>query len=855
VVSGGWPTGTVTFLFTDVEGSTQRWRSDERLMSEAMRAHDQVLRSAIGEAGGVLFKHTGDGVIAAFGSPMAGLRAAETAQERLGLPVRMGLHSGEAELRDGDYFGSTLNKAARVMDAGHGGQVLASATTAALLDARVAVRDLGLFELKGLEGAERVFQVGDGSFPELRARPAAVGNIPRDLTEFVGRHDEMDELRDEIDAAPIVTLFGVGGTGKTRLSLELARQVAGSFADGCWLVELGQVTLPEAVPFALSSGVGMPPPDKGDVTEALIRRIAGRQMLIVVDNCEHLVDAAAEVIERIAAGCPGVRVIATSREPLMIRGERVVPVGPLPDEDGVELFLGRARAESPSLVLDERQRDAVVALCRRLDGLPLAIELAAARVRSMSPVELVAGLDERFRLLVGNRRSRTERHLTMRATLDWSYSLCEPIEQTVFDRLAVFPGEFDTAAAVAVAGDDELRSFDVQDALARLVDRSLIASEIGDDGTTWFRMLETMRVYGREHLRDDTESDDGYARHALYVADEVARLTALILSPAGEATVRRLDRLMPDILAALEWYLEQADFDGALRLPAGAVLTNSREFQEMMRRIGEAAVDSELSASLRAELDPWDPTYESRLVPIDVSMSSLRSAEIRADRDLFPFFPHSASLSRDVAEEILRLRDRFTAARPLTRYIYLQVSCISLALGGYPEEAADGMLDLEEFADTTRSELVRTGILYVRAHIAAARGDYATAAALADEFASRRSGYLECGLSVSGRFGAISWHALAGDPAPMTEVRRAWDLLDRCGGPSYHPRAALATAITLAAQNQRELGIRFIRWAARRYDDNILKLWEDELTRFDLPIDPEGPNEERSELLAELDFL
>ena len=538
--SDGWPSGTVTFLFTDVEASTERWRRDEAVMSAAMQAHDDTLRSVVTDAGGVVFKHTGDGVIAAFGSPSAGVSAALAAQDALGLPVRMGLHTGEAELRDGDYFGTTLNRAARVMDAGHGGQVLVSASTASLLGDGATMRDLGLFELKGLDGAERVFQVGDGSFPDLRVRRAEAGNIPRELTEFVGRHDELRRVEEEIELAQIVTLFGVGGTGKTRLAVEAARAAAGSFADGCWLVELGRVSLPEAVPFAVSTAVGMPVPDSGDVTDALVRRLAERQMLIVVDNCEHLVDAAADVIEQIAAGCPRVRLLATSREPLMIRGERVVPVGPLPDDDGLTLFLDRARAEAPGLVLDDRQLEAASALCRRLDGLPLAIELAAARVRSMTPVDLVAGLDERFRLLVGNRRSRTERHQTMRATLDWSYSLCDPVEQTVFDRLSVFPADFDSAAASAVAGEG-LSAFAVQDALGRLVDRSLVTSDVGDDGTARFRMLETMRAYGRERLRDTGDADAVRERHACHIADVVDRLTASLLGPDRErgATSRR----------------------------------------------------------------------------------------------------------------------------------------------------------------------------------------------------------------------------------------------------------------------------------------------------------------------------
>ena len=824
-------------------------------MSVAMQEHDELLQSVVGEAGGVVFKHTGDGVIAAFSSPKAAVDAALVAQGRLGLPVRMGLHTGEAELRNGDYFGTTLNRAARVMDAGHGGQVLVSPSTAVLLDDAIETVDLGLFELKGLEGAERVLQVGDGSFPELRARRAETGNIPRALTEFVGRHDDLKHVQEELALAQIVTLFGVGGTGKTRLAVETARAAKGSFADGCWLVELGSVSSPAAVPVAVSTAVRMRAPESGDVTEALVRRLTERQMLIVVDNCEHLVDAAADVIEKIAAACPRVRLLATSREPLTIRGERVVPVGPLPDADGLALFLDRARAEAPGLVLDDRQLDAASALCRRLDGLPLAIELAAARVRSMTPVDLVAGLDERFRLLVGNRRSRTERQQTMRATLDWSYSLCDPVEQTVFDRLSVFPADFDITAATAVAGE-ELPSFAVPDALGRLVDRSLMTRDVGDDGTARFRMLETMRAYGRERLRDTGQADPVRERHARHLADEVDRLTATMLGPDENTAMRRGDQLHADIVLAVDWFVEHDQLEQAMRLPPALFGTRFGEALSMFELIRNVAIRIDASDELLAELDLHLPWVSGRLTPDEV-VARLRLLRPRADRDVLAAGVAAGfKLSDDVAAEIRRYAQRFASARPYTRHVALGLSARSLIWSGRASEALELLEELDTLAESTQSELARTALLYLYAQIATRDGDWARAAHLLDELVRRRSGTLEMNIqSTVIRFGAISARTLAGDTVPVTEVRNAWDTLQRFDHAGAYWSAAAASAVWLASQDHRDLGIRFLRWAARLEFYNPLVFTANELAPFDLPTNPDGPDEALEPLIDQLDFV
>src|SRR5258706_1550128 len=343
---GDQPSGTVTFLFTDIEGSTQRWQADDRAMSDALAAHDLVIRSAVEGHGGIVFKHTGDGICAVFASAPAAVAAAMESQAGLNLPVRMGLHTGEAETRGGDYFGSTVNRAARVMDAGHGGQVLLSSATAALVRDRDLV-DLGDHHLKGLQLGERIFQIGRGEFPPLRTMRDIAGNMPAELSTFIGRSQELKSLVDDLVDHRLLTLIGVGGTGKTRLALEAAYAVSDSFPDGCWMVELAGVDVNESVAFAFATGVDVKAPAEGDVIDHLIARLRHRRMLIVVDNCEHVLAGAADAVERIVTACPMIAVLATSREPLMVRGERLVPVPSLSAHDAERLFLERARDESP----------------------------------------------------------------------------------------------------------------------------------------------------------------------------------------------------------------------------------------------------------------------------------------------------------------------------------------------------------------------------------------------------------------------------------------------------------------------------------------------------------------------------
>ena len=431
------PSGVVTFLFTDVEGSTRRWEADAEAMRAALAAHDDALRTAIEAHGGFLFKHTGDGVCAAFASPRSAVDAAVAAQRGLELPVRMGLATGEAELREGDYFGAVLNRAARVMAAGHGGQILLVDSTASLLSG-VDLVDLGPRRLRDLPTPVGMFQVRAPGlrtdFPPLRALDTSPGNLRFATSSFIGRESELDEVQAAVKAHRLVTLTGVGGVGKTRLALEVARRLADEFPDGVWVFELAAVTDPAAVPDAVAAVLGITQQAGKSVSESVAAAMEGTIRLLVIDNCEHVREAAADLVEAILAQSVTVKVLATSREGLRLADEQVwlVPsldVGAGIDSAAVALFVERARGEAAQFsVATPDEAAAVVEICRRLDGIPLAIELAASRMASMTASEVRDRLDQRFRLLVGSRRA-LERHHTLRHAVAWSFELLDDTEK------------------------------------------------------------------------------------------------------------------------------------------------------------------------------------------------------------------------------------------------------------------------------------------------------------------------------------------------------------------------------------------------------------------------------------------
>ncbi len=523
------PSGVVTFLFTDVEGSTRRWEADADAMRAALATHDEVLRTAIEAHGGFLFSHTGDGVVAAFASPRSAVDAAIAAQRALELPVRMGIATGEAELRDGDYFGTVLNRAARVMAAGHGGQILVADSTATLLSG-VELIDLGPRRLRDVPTPVGVFQVRAPGlrteFPALRALDASPGNLRRAATSFIGRESEVAEVIEALQAHRLVTLTGVGGVGKTRLATEVAAGLADEFPDGVWFFELAAVTDPAAVPDAVAAVLGITQQPGKTVSESVAAALEGRVRLLVFDNCEHVLDAAADLIEAILAQSATVRILATSREGLGVADEQVWPVRSLDtaagtDSAAVSLFVERAQGITPGFsIVGGDDAAAVAEICQRLDGIPLAIELAASRMASMTVSEVRDRLDDRFRLLVGSRRG-LERHHTLRHAVAWSYDLLDDAEKSLLTRCSVFSGGFDLQSACAVAGSDDSDDYAVLDRLDALVRKSLLVADRSSRRTR-FSMLETIRQFAEEQLVAGGEATEVRTAHARHFAGREA---------------------------------------------------------------------------------------------------------------------------------------------------------------------------------------------------------------------------------------------------------------------------------------------------------------------------------------------
>ncbi len=534
------PTGAVTFLFTDIEGSTRMWESDPGGMTAALQHHDGVLTTLIADFGGVLFKHTGDGVCAAFASPSDAIAAAAAAEAAIRsepdaarLKIRVGLHTGEAEVRDGDYFGITLSRAARLMDAAHGGQVLVSSSSAALLGELpddLSLTDLGEHRLKDLSGREHIFQLTGAElqleFPPIRTLDAVDNNLPEQLSAFVGRRSELAMVRDMLRQDRLVTLTGVGGMGKTRLAVQAAAESLAEFPGGIFLVELAPIADDDFLLAEIARSLGVPEQASRPLMDTIIDFLASRDALLILDNCEHLIGGAAKAAEVLLRGAPRLRILATSREGLSVAGERLWQVPPMQFEDdgtdAIDLFVARARLIRPDFEVAGEVADAVGQICRRLDGVPLAIELATARLKVFSAAQIAERLDDRFRLLTGGSRTALERQRTLRATMDWSYDLLTEHEQALLRRLSVFFGGFDFESAEEVCSGDLVPEFEVLELLAHLVETSMVVAEDGE--RIRYHLLETVRQYGMDKLVEAGEADDARLRHADYfvsIADQV----------------------------------------------------------------------------------------------------------------------------------------------------------------------------------------------------------------------------------------------------------------------------------------------------------------------------------------------
>jgi len=592
--------GPVTFLFSDIEGSAQRWERDTEAMSAALEQHDELMRESIELHGGYVFKVVGDAFCAAFANAPDALTAAVRAQRALattdfssvnGLRIRMALHSGHAEERDNDYFGPTVNRVARLLAIGHGGQVLVSGAAADLLrdglSAEYGLRDLGLHGLKDLSRGERVFQVLaaglDDVFPALRSLDRLPNNLPAQLTSFVGREDDVAEIKSLLERAPLVTLAGPGGVGKTRCALQAGAELLDQFGDGAWLIDLSPIADASLATSTIAATLGVRETPHRPLLETLVEYLAPRQLLLIVDNCEHVIDEARAVTIEVLRRCAQVRILATSREPFNVAGEQVLRLPSLGVADSIVLFGDRARSADPRFSLTSENADAVSAIVSRLDGMPLAIELAAARVRLLSPAQIARYLDERFRMLTGGDRSALPRHQTLRATIDWSYDLLEERERALFRRLAIFAGSFEVTAVTAVCGlPGETDEWDVLDSLTALVDKSLVLAEEYPDADR-YRLLQSMREYGLERLRAANEEQDVAERHARYYAGFAASLGPLVDELEDERWKQCCVAELDNIRAAIDWTLVERN-DPAV----GLALLAALEWPEILTAPQEA---------------------------------------------------------------------------------------------------------------------------------------------------------------------------------------------------------------------------------------------------------------------------
>lgn len=577
VVSAGVPpTGVVTFLFTGIEGSTRRWESDADAMRVALACHDKVLRSAIAAHDGFVFSHSGDGLAAAFASPSAAVEAAIDAQRELELPVRMGIATGEAEIRDGDYFGAVLNRAARVMAAGHGGQILVAESTTVLLSG-VELVNLGLRRLRDVSAPICLYQIRApglrNDFPPLQTVDAASGNLRPPTTTLIGREPEVTDVEAALRRHRLLTLTGVGGVGKTRVALEVAARVAGEFPDGVWVLELANVTDPAAVPDAVAAVLGIGPQAGKSVSESVADALDGRGRLLVFDNCEHVVDAVADLVEAILARASTVKVLATSREGLGLGDERLWRVPSLEIDTATALF--EERAQVPLV----NEAAAVGEICRRLDGIPLAIELAAAGMASMTATEVRDRLDHRFKLLVGSRRG-LERHQTLRHAVSWSFDLLDDAEKRLLVRCSVFAGGFDLESACAVADPNETDDYVVLDRLGALVRKSLLVAD-RSSGRTRYSMLETIRQFAEEQLVASGEAEEVRTLHACYFAGCEDTVMGLWDSPRQREAYEWFTTEFANLRIAFRWAADRGDLDvaAALATYAGLVGFNAENYE------------------------------------------------------------------------------------------------------------------------------------------------------------------------------------------------------------------------------------------------------------------------------------
>jgi predicted ATPase/class 3 adenylate cyclase len=722
----------VSLLFADVEGSDRLWEAHP----EAIAEHERSLRAIARTHGGRVFSTGDDCFAAVFPSVRSAAEAAVAAQSAArslevdGEPLllRMAVHSGEVEERDHGFFGPALNRCGRLREAAHGGQVLVSAAAAALLSDplpdRISLLDLGEHRLRDLSRPRRVFQLCHpelpDEFPTLRSLGGFSSNLPVQVTSFIGRAGESAELADAIRDSRLVTDVGAGGCGKTRLAIQVAAGMSTEFPDGVCLIELAPLSDPELVESAVGAALGLQQQPGSGMLDALAGFLRSRELLLLVDNCEHVVEAAADLVGHLLSATPSIRVLATSREPLRVRGEAIYQLRPLavPERgadweglagsDGVRLFADRAASANPGFRLSPDNAAAVAGVCTRLDGIPLALELAASTTRFLTPEQIEVRLDDRFRLLTGGARDDFDHHRTLEAAIEWSYGLLDPEHQRLFEALSVFAGPFDIEAAEAVcrpaAGPDVLGG------VGLLADRSLLEFEEAVSGVR-YRMLESIRAFAAERL--ERQPDDlgerlrwGHCRHFLTLAGKVTE--GPISADAPPAWLAELDAVTPDLHRALAWAT------GGRRDQCAVDLAGSLGWYWHLRRRGVEATHWLQSIPI----DSPDVTLRSRVRALRFAALHLTNI-ISGGADDFP-------RARDAARRSLELA-RQAGDPELTAACLHQVGIIGV-LGGDPDAAGvleEGMAIAGEAGDEWRQVLIRNMLAHHYHHAGRLEGDAA----------------------------------------------------------------------------------------------------------------------------------
>jgi predicted ATPase/class 3 adenylate cyclase len=642
------PVGTVTFLFTDIEGSTQLWESHPEEMRSALAQHDSILRKAIESNHGHIIKGTGDGIHAVFEKAIDAIQSALQAQHELELAFphsakvclksRMGIHTGEAEFRDADYYGQSLNRAARIMSVGSGRQILLSAITAELarehLPEDVSFIDLGEHRLRDLIRPEHIYQLDASdlpqNFPALKSLNTLPNNLPLQLTSFIGRDRELGEAKKLLASTRLLTFIGPGGTGKTRLSLQVAAEHLSDFKDGVWLVELAPLADPASIPQSIGSVFNLHAQMAMPLQEIITDYLRAKELLLVLDNCEHLIEACAQIADQFLRSSPRLKIIASSREPLGIGGETVyrVPSLKVPNLsavtreslegcESVQLFVERARAANPKFELTDQNASSISQICFRLDGIPLALELAAARASIFSAEQIATRLDDRFKLLTGGSRTALPRQQTLRALIDWSYDMLSSDERALLRRLSVFAGGWTFEAAEAICGD-----LDVLDLLSQLVNKSLVTVDEGCEETR-YRLLETIRQYARDKLLEAGEAEPTRNLHLEYFVKFSEETAPYLDTNEVLNWIPKIDAEYDNLRTAFEWALDH-DVEACLRM------VGSLAYYWFRHGHGAEGIELSNAAFERAKRLPLPENEEARRRQLTIRAKALQGASFLA---------------------------------------------------------------------------------------------------------------------------------------------------------------------------------------------------------------------------------